>query len=68
MRHTVPWTYPGAGRAVYPGFMQLSGFMAMNFDRHVNAHIEMFHHLMQGDGDAAEKHRNSTTNISPSWT
>lgn len=55
--HAVPWTYPGAGRAVCPGFMQLSGFMAMNFDRHVNACIETFHHLCKGDGDAAEKHR-----------
>jgi poly(3-hydroxybutyrate) depolymerase len=55
--HPVPYPYPGAGRNVYPGFLQLSGFMAMNFDRHVNAHIEMFNHLMEGDGDSAEKHR-----------
>ncbi len=55
--HPVPYPYPGAGRDVYPGFLQLSGFMAMNFDRHVNAHIEMFNHLMEGDGDSAEKHR-----------
>lgn len=53
----VPFPYPGAGRPVYPGFLQLSGFMAMNFDRHVNAHGDMFRHLVQGDGDAAEKHR-----------
>jgi poly(3-hydroxybutyrate) depolymerase len=45
------------GRDVYPGFLQLSGFMAMNLDRHVNAHMEMFNHLVQGDGDSAEKHR-----------
>ena len=45
------------GRQVYPGFLQLSGFMAMNFDRHVNAHLDMFNHLVEGDGDSAEKHR-----------
>jgi poly(3-hydroxybutyrate) depolymerase len=55
--HAVPYPYPGASRDVYPGFQQLSGFMAMNFDRHVNAHIEMFNHLVEGDGDSAEKHR-----------
>ena len=55
--HSVPYPYPGVGRDVYPGFLQLSGFMAMNFDRHVNAHIEMFNHLVEGDGDSAEKHR-----------
>src|SRR5271165_2130526 len=54
---TVPFPYPGFGREVYPGFLQLSGFMAMNFDRHVNAHLEMFNHLVKGDGDSAEKHR-----------
>ena len=43
--------------SVYPGFLQLSGFMAMNMDRHVNAHVDMFKHLVQGDGDSAEKHR-----------
>ncbi len=45
------------GRKVYPGFLQLSGFMAMNFERHVSAHFEMFNHLVEGDGDSAEKHR-----------
>jgi poly(3-hydroxybutyrate) depolymerase len=55
--HVVPFPYPGVGREVYPGFLQLSGFMAMNFDRHVNAHLEMFNHLVEGDGDSAEKHR-----------
>jgi poly(3-hydroxybutyrate) depolymerase len=54
---TVPVGYPGAWRSVYPGFFQLSGFMAMNFDRHMNAHTEMFEHLVTGDGDSAEKHR-----------
>jgi poly(3-hydroxybutyrate) depolymerase len=47
----------GAFREVYPGFMQLSGFMAMNIDRHVSAHYEMYKHLIAGDGDSAEKHR-----------
>ncbi|TDR89253.1 polyhydroxyalkanoate depolymerase [Enterovirga rhinocerotis] len=55
--HTVPFGYPGAMRQVYPGFLQLSGFMAMNLDRHVTAHRDMFNHLVRDDGDAAEKHR-----------
>jgi len=55
--HTVPFPYPGFGREVYPGFLQLSGFMAMNIDRHLNAHLQMFNHLVKGDGDSAEKHR-----------
>ncbi|MGA0596264.1 polyhydroxyalkanoate depolymerase [Enterovirga sp. CN4-39] len=55
--HTVPFGYPGFGRQVYPGFLQLSGFMAMNLDRHITAHRDMFNHLVHGDGDAAEKHR-----------
>ena len=53
----MPFPYPGFGRLVYPGFLQLSGFMAMNLDRHVNAHVDMFNHLVSGDGDSAEKHR-----------
>ena len=55
--HTVPFPYLGFGREVYPGFLQLSGFMAMNLDRHVSAHFDMFNHLVSGDGDSAEKHR-----------
>jgi poly(3-hydroxybutyrate) depolymerase len=55
--HNVPFPYPGFGRLVYPGFLQLSGFMAMNLDRHVNAHLDMFNHLVRGDGDSAEKQR-----------
>jgi poly(3-hydroxybutyrate) depolymerase len=55
--HTVPFPYPGFGREVYPGFLQLSGFMAMNIDRHVTAHLDMFKHLVAGDEDPAEKHR-----------
>jgi poly(3-hydroxybutyrate) depolymerase len=53
----VPLGYPGFGREVYPGFLQLSGFMAMNMDRHITAHWNMFKHLVRGDGDSAEKHR-----------
>ena len=55
--HTVPFPYPGFGREVYPGFLQLSGFMAINLDRHVSAHFDMFNHLVSGDGNSAEKHR-----------
>ncbi|GGH08474.1 esterase [Alsobacter metallidurans] len=53
----VPFPNPGFMRDVYPGFLQLSGFMAMNIDRHLEAHGEMFKHLVDGDGDSAEKHR-----------
>lgn len=53
----VPWPSAGFGRNVYPGFLQLSGFMTMNLDRHVNAHKDLFFHLVRGDGDNAEKHR-----------
>jgi poly(3-hydroxybutyrate) depolymerase len=53
----VPWPYPGMMRMVYPGFLQLSGFMGMNFDRHVTAHRDLFHNLIRGDGDSADKHR-----------
>src|SRR5271166_2410520 len=50
---TVPARYPGAFRRVYPGFLQLAGFLSMNFDRHVSAHWSMFHNLVRGDGDSA---------------
>jgi poly(3-hydroxybutyrate) depolymerase len=53
----VPYGYPGFGRSVYPGFLQLSGFMSMNMDRHLGAHLRMFEHLVRGDGDSAESHR-----------
>ncbi len=52
----VPYGYPGAGRDVYPGFLQLLGFMAMNIDRHIIANLEFFDHLVSGDGDSARKH------------
>jgi poly(3-hydroxybutyrate) depolymerase len=51
----VSWPNPGFYREVYPGFLQLSGFMAMNIDRHMTAHWDMFSHLVKGDGDSAEK-------------
>ncbi len=51
---TVPFTYPGAGRRVYPGFIQLTGFMQMNLDRHMNAHVKLFDHLIRGDGEGAD--------------
>ena len=54
---TVPWPNPGFGRSVYPGFLQLTGFMTMNLDRHMKAHKDLFYHLVRGDGDSAEKHR-----------
>jgi poly(3-hydroxybutyrate) depolymerase len=54
---TVPWPNAGFGRSVYPGFLQLTGFMTMNLDRHMKAHKDLFYHLVRGDGDSAEKHR-----------
>jgi poly(3-hydroxybutyrate) depolymerase len=51
---TVPMTYPGAGRQVYPGFLQLAGFMSMNLGSHLISHWEMFKHLVQGDEESAE--------------
>ena len=57
MIHTVPAPYPGAMRRVYPGFVQLYSFMAMNKDRHRDAHYRYFQHLVRGDGDSAGRHR-----------
>ena len=54
---TVPISYPGALRRVYPGFLQLTSFISMNFDRHVNAHMRQFEHLIKGDDDNADAHR-----------
>ena len=51
---TVPLNYPGGGRRVYPGFLQLAGFMTMNLGNHLMSHWEMFKHLVQGDDDSAE--------------
>lgn len=52
-----PWPAAGFGRAVYPGFLQLSGFIGMNLDRHITAHKKFFDNLVKHDGDSAEKHR-----------
>jgi poly(3-hydroxybutyrate) depolymerase len=51
---TIPMTYPGAGRRVYPGFLQLAGFMTMNLGSHMVSHWEMFKHLVKGDGESAD--------------
>jgi len=53
----VPWPNAGFMRPVYPGFLQLSGFMSMNLDRHITAHKDFFMQLVKHDGDGAEKHR-----------
>jgi poly(3-hydroxybutyrate) depolymerase len=51
---TVPYLYPGNGRQVYPGFLQLAGFMTMNLGNHLTSHWEMFKHLVEGDGESAD--------------
>src|SRR5438128_84222 len=53
----VPFPNPGFMRDVYPGFLQLQGFVSMNLDRHVDAHSNLFFHLVKGDGDSVTKHR-----------
>src|SRR6218665_815909 len=53
----VPTNFPGAGRAVYPGFLQHTGFVAMNPDRHLTSHYDYFLDLVRGDDDSAESHR-----------
>jgi poly(3-hydroxybutyrate) depolymerase len=54
---TVPPYYKGAGRRVYPGFLQLTGFMAMNLGNHMISHWSMFTDLVKGDGESADKHK-----------
>jgi poly(3-hydroxybutyrate) depolymerase len=56
MIDTVPGPYPGMGRRVYPGFVQLASFMSMNIEKHQEAHQRYLKQLMDGDGDEAEKH------------
>ncbi|WP_421739706.1 polyhydroxyalkanoate depolymerase [Caulobacter sp.] len=56
MIYTVPPPYVGAGRRVYPGFVQLASFMSMNAEKHREAHRRYFSHLVSGDGDSADKH------------
>ncbi len=53
----VPFPHSGFMRDVYPGFLQLNGFVSMNLDRHIDAHKNLFRHLVEGDGDSAQKHR-----------
>jgi poly(3-hydroxybutyrate) depolymerase len=53
----VPGNYPGFMRRVYPGFLQLTGFMTMNLDRHIGEHFKLYQHLVQGDGESADAHR-----------
>lgn len=53
----VPMNYPGYTRRVYPGFIQLSGFMQMNLNRHIEEHLKLFNHLVVGDGDSADFHK-----------
>ena len=53
----VPLPYAGVMRRVYPGFIQLTGFMTMNMERHLNAHLKLYDHLIEGDGDSAAAHR-----------
>jgi len=55
--YRVPTNFPGAGRRVYPGFMQHAGFVAMNPDRHLSSHYDYFKHLIAGDDTSAEAHR-----------
>ena len=55
--YRVPPNFPGAGRPVYPGFLQHTGFVAMNPDRHLSSHYDYFLDLVRGDGDSADSHR-----------
>jgi poly(3-hydroxybutyrate) depolymerase len=54
----VPMNYPGFMRKVYPGFLQHASFLAMNPDRHLESHRHFYNHLIRGDGESAEAHRN----------
>jgi poly(3-hydroxybutyrate) depolymerase len=53
----VPMRYPGFMRRVYPGFLQFAGFVAMNPSRHMESHLQYYHHLVEGDGESADAHR-----------
>ncbi|MBP6775933.1 MAG: polyhydroxyalkanoate depolymerase [Piscinibacter sp.] len=55
--YRVPQNYPGSGRKVYPGFMQHTGFIAMNPDRHLKSHYDYYLHLMRGEDENADSHR-----------
>ena len=53
----VPMNFPGAGRRVYPGFLQHTGFVAMNPERHLKSHYDFFKDLIKGDNSSADNHR-----------
>ena len=53
----VPANYLGSMRPVYPGFVQITGFMTMNLDKHIDSHVDLFRHLVSGDGDSADSHK-----------
>ena len=53
----VPWRYKGAGRRVYPGFMQLSAFVSMNLDKHISAHMRQYRNLASEDQESSTTHR-----------
>jgi poly(3-hydroxybutyrate) depolymerase len=55
--HSLPFYYPGAHRLVYPGFIQLHGFVSMNVERHVGEHVKLFQNLVKGDDDSVTSHR-----------
>ena len=55
--YRVPTNFPGAGRRVYPGFLQHTGFVAMNPDRHLKSHYDYFKDLIKGDNSSADSHR-----------
>ncbi|WP_151446026.1 polyhydroxyalkanoate depolymerase [Lacisediminimonas profundi] len=55
--YSVPPSYPGFGRKVYPGFLQHAGFVAMNPRRHAQSHWDFYMHLREGDNESAEEHR-----------
>ena len=55
--YRVPTNFPGAGRRVYPGFLQHTGFVAMNPDRHMSSHYDYFRNLIKGDDASTEAHR-----------
>jgi len=55
--YRVPLNFPGAGRRVYPGFLQHAGFVAMNPERHLKSHYDFFKDLVKGDNSSADNHR-----------
>jgi poly(3-hydroxybutyrate) depolymerase len=55
--HHVPFPNAGFGRKVYPGFIQLTGFMTMNLERHTQAHMKLFENLVKGDCDSVNAHK-----------